>query len=76
MVKAQVMTAADQVAEGDFSVRAPEGSSGEFGRLASSFNSMVEELELADQQRHNLTVALVDSPEYEIHLHQISPTFS
>jgi methyl-accepting chemotaxis protein len=52
---AQVMAAADEVAEGDFSVRVAEVGSGEFGRLARSFNRMVEELERADQQRRDLT---------------------
>jgi signal transduction histidine kinase len=54
---ADVMTAADAVAEGDLSVRVevPRHSSGEFERLAKSFNRMVEELERSDQQRRNLT---------------------
>ncbi len=49
------MTAADAVAEGDLSVRVSEGTPGEFGRLARSFNRMTEELERIDQQRRNLT---------------------
>jgi signal transduction histidine kinase len=54
---ADVMTAADAVAEGDLSVRVevPQHSSGEFERLAKSFNRMVGELERSDQQRRNLT---------------------
>ena len=52
---AALMRAADAVAAGDFSVRVPVTGRGEFGRLAFSFNRMVEELELADQRRRNLT---------------------
>jgi two-component system sensor histidine kinase BaeS len=50
-----VMAAADAVAEGDLSVRVPVRGTGEFARLARSFNRMAEELERADQQRRNLT---------------------
>lgn len=54
---ADVMAAADAVAEGDLSVRVqvPEHGHGEFSRLVESFNHMAEELERADQQRRNLT---------------------
>lgn len=52
---ADVMAAADAVAEGDLSVRVPVRGSGEFARLARSFNRMAEELARADQQRRNLT---------------------
>jgi two-component system OmpR family sensor kinase/two-component system sensor histidine kinase BaeS len=52
---ADVMTAADAVAEGDLSVRVEEDKPGDFGRLARSFNRMVQELERSDQQRRNLT---------------------
>jgi len=54
---ADVMAAADAVAEGDLSVRVPVPvhGSGEFARLAESFNRMTEELERADQRRRNLT---------------------
>ncbi len=50
-----LMNAADAVAKGDLSVRAPVGGRSEFSQLATSFNRMVEELELADQRRRNLT---------------------
>lgn len=50
-----LMNAADAVAEGDLSVRVPVQRRGEFGRLTTSFNRMVEELELAGQRRRNLT---------------------
>jgi len=54
---ADVMAAADAVAEGDLSVRVPvrEQGPGDFARLAESFNRMAEELERADRRRRNLT---------------------
>ncbi len=52
---ADVMAAADAVAEGDLSVRLPDHGRGEFAQLAQSFNRMAEELQRADQQRRNLT---------------------
>jgi two-component system OmpR family sensor kinase/two-component system sensor histidine kinase BaeS len=67
---ARVMAAADEVAEGDFSVRVPERGSGEFGRLARSFNRMVEELERADQQRRNLTADVAHELRTPIHIIQ------
>ena len=50
-----LMTAADAVAGGDLSVRVPAQGRGEFNQLMTSFNRMVEELELSDQRRRNLT---------------------
>ncbi|MFO7631085.1 MAG: HAMP domain-containing sensor histidine kinase [Caldilinea sp.] len=50
-----LMNAADAVAEGDLSVRVPVQGRSEFSQLAISFNRMVEELQLADQRRRNLT---------------------
>ena len=50
-----LMNAADAVAGGDLSVRVPAQGRGEFNQLMTSFNRMVEELELADQRRRNLT---------------------
>ncbi len=52
---ANLMSAADAVAAGDLSVRVPVGNRGPFGHLASAFNRMVTELQLADQRRRNLT---------------------
>jgi two-component system sensor histidine kinase BaeS len=54
---ADLMSAADAVAEGDLSVRVKESSQGpgQFGRLVRSFNRMVEELQGADRRRRNLT---------------------
>ena len=50
-----LMNAADSVASGDLSVRVPVQGRGEFNQLMTSFNRMVEELELSDQRRRNLT---------------------
>lgn len=52
---ADVMSAADAVAEGDFSIRVRENVPGEFGQLARSFNRMTSELDRAGAQRRNLT---------------------
>lgn len=54
---ADVMTAADAVAEGDLSSRVPVPTHGPdaFGRLAESFNRMAAELERSDQRRRSLT---------------------
>ena len=68
---ADVMAAADAVAEGDLSVRvpAPHGP-GDFGRLAESFNRMTEELERADQQRRNLTADVAHELRTPLHIIQ------
>jgi two-component system sensor histidine kinase BaeS len=52
---ADVVTAAEAVAEGDLSVRVSARGHGDFDQLARVFNHMVEELEAADRQRRNLT---------------------
>jgi signal transduction histidine kinase len=69
---ADVMAAADAVAEGDLSVRVevPGHSSGEFERLAKSFNRMVEELERSDQQRRNLTADVAHELRTPLHIIQ------
>jgi len=67
---AQVMAAADAVAEGDFSARVPEAGPGEFGRLAFSFNRMVAELQRADQQRRNLTADVAHELRTPLHIIQ------
>jgi len=67
---ADVMAAADAVAEGDLSVRVPERGPGDFGRLARSFNRMVEELERADQQRRNLTADVAHELRTPLHIIQ------
>lgn len=50
---ARFVEAADAVATGDFGVHVPIAR-GPFGRLAVSFNRMIEELQRADRQRRNL----------------------
>lgn len=65
-----VMAAADAVAGGDLSVRVPETGSGEFGRLAQSFNRMTEELSHADQLRRNLTADVAHELRTPLHIIQ------
>lgn len=67
---ASVMAAADRVAEGDLSVRVPGQGPGDFGRLANSFNRMIEELERADQQRRNLTADVAHELRTPLHIIQ------
>ncbi len=70
---AQVMDAADRVAEGDLNVRIPDRgdfSRGEFDRLVSSFNRMVQELQLADQRRRNLTADVAHELRTPLHIIQ------
>ena len=69
---ADLMSAADAVAQGDLSVRVPEPARGadDFGRLAHSFNRMVGELERADQQRRNLTADVAHELRTPLHIIQ------
>jgi signal transduction histidine kinase len=67
---ADVMAAADAVAEGDLSVRVPVQGPGDFGRLAESFNRMAEELERADRQRRNLTADVAHELRTPLHIIQ------
>jgi two-component system OmpR family sensor kinase/two-component system sensor histidine kinase BaeS len=67
---ADVMSAADAVAEGDLSVRVPARGPHEFGRLARSFNRMIAELERADQQRRNLTADVAHELRTPLHIIQ------
>ena len=68
---ADIMAAANAVAEGDLSVRVPEDDhEGEFGQLAKSFNHMVEELGRADQQRRNLTADVAHELRTPLHIIQ------
>jgi two-component system OmpR family sensor kinase/two-component system sensor histidine kinase BaeS len=67
---ADVMAAADAVADGDLSVRVPVYGPGEFSRLAASFNRMVEELERADQRRRNLTADVAHELRTPLHIIQ------
>ena len=67
---ADVMTAADQVADGNLSVRLTERGSREFQRLANSFNRMTAELERTDQQRRNLTADIAHELRTPLHIIQ------
>jgi len=67
---ADVMAAADAVAEGDLSVRVPEHAPGEFGQMARSFNRMAQELERADRQRRNLTADVAHELRTPLHIIQ------
>ncbi len=67
---ADVMAAADAVADGDLSVRVPETGTGEFGQLARSFNRMTEELERNDRQRRNMTADVAHELRTPLHIIQ------
>ena len=67
---ADVMAAADAVAEGDLSVRVPVEGPGDFGTLAESFNHMLGELERADQQRRHLTADVAHELRTPLHVIQ------
>jgi two-component system OmpR family sensor kinase/two-component system sensor histidine kinase BaeS len=69
---ADVMAAADTVAEGDLSARVlvPDHGPREFGKLAESFNRMAEELERADRQRRNLTADVAHELRTPLHIIQ------
>ncbi|MBL7065960.1 MAG: HAMP domain-containing histidine kinase [Anaerolineae bacterium] len=69
---ADVMAAADAVAEGDLSARVQVTEHGprEFSRLAESFNRMTEELERADQRRRNLTADVAHELRTPLHIIQ------
>jgi signal transduction histidine kinase len=51
---ADVMSAADRVANGDYAVRVETRANGEVGRLVESFNAMTTRLEVNETQRRNL----------------------
>ena len=51
---ADVMTAADRVANGDYSVRVDTRANGEVGQLVEAFNAMTSRLETNETQRRNL----------------------
>ncbi len=67
---ADVMAAADAVADGDLSVRVPERGTGEFARLSRSFNRMTEELAHTDQLRRNLTADVAHELRNPLHIIQ------
>ncbi len=69
---ADVMSAAEAVADGDLTVRVPQSryGPGEFLRLADSFNHMVEELDRAENQRRNLTADVAHELRSPLHIVQ------
>jgi two-component system OmpR family sensor kinase/two-component system sensor histidine kinase BaeS len=67
---ADVMGAAETMAEGDFSVRVEEKGDQEFIKLAQSFNHMAEELQHAEQQRRNLTADVAHELRTPLHILQ------
>ncbi|MFN8440429.1 MAG: ATP-binding protein [Caldilineaceae bacterium] len=70
MPLADIMTATDNVAGGDLSTRVPERGSGEFVRMARSFNKMMDELQRSDQQRRNLTADVAHELRTPLHIIQ------
>jgi len=67
---ADVMSAAESLAEGDFSVRVQEKGDQEFMKLAKSFNHMAEELERSETQRRNLTADVAHELRTPLHILQ------
>ena len=69
---ADVMAAADAVADGDLSARVtvPKHGPDRFSNLAASFNRMAEELERAEQRRRNLTADVAHELRNPLHIIQ------
>jgi signal transduction histidine kinase len=69
---ADVMSAADAVAEGDLSARVPVPTQGprEFHRLAISFNRMADRLQQLDQHRRTLTADVAHELRTPLHIIQ------
>ena len=67
---ADLMAAADAVADGDLSVRVPEGGRGDMARLTARFNRMTAELERAEQGRRNLTADVAHELRTPLHILQ------
>ncbi len=67
---ADVMSAAESLAEGDFSVRVVEKGDQEFLKLAKSFNNMAGELEHAEIQRRNMTADVAHELRTPLHILQ------
>lgn len=67
---ADVMSAAEALAGGDFSVRVKERGDQEFIKLAKSFNHMAEELERSEIGRRNLTADLAHELRTPLHILQ------
>jgi signal transduction histidine kinase len=67
---ADIMAAADAVANGDLSVRVREQIPGEFGRLARSFNRMTVQLASVEEQRRELTADVAHELRTPLHIIQ------
>ncbi len=67
---ADIMAALDAVAGGDLRVRIKDDIRGEFGKMAHSFNRMVEELDNAEQNRRNLTADVAHELRTPLHIIQ------
>lgn len=68
---AEVMKAADQVADGDLTARVSETRRrNRFARLAKSFNNMANELEKEDERRRNLTADIAHELRTPLHIIQ------
>ena len=65
---ADLMDAAEAVANGDLETRVEARGSREFLRLAHSFNHMIEELARIDQQRRNLTADVAHELRTPLHI--------
>jgi len=66
----EIFNAIDSVAEGNLSVRVSENKSDMFSELIKRFNKMLEELELANQQRRNLTADIAHELRTPLHIIQ------
>ena len=67
---ADLMMAAEAVAQGDLSARVEVRQHGQFSLLAESFNRMLEELERADRRRRNLTADVAHELRTPLHIIQ------
>jgi len=67
---AQVMAAADAVAEGDLDVRVTERGPGELRQLAHSFNRMVSELQRSDRLRRDMMADVAHELRNPLHVLQ------
>jgi two-component system, OmpR family, sensor histidine kinase BaeS len=66
---AEVMDAAENVAQGNLDIQVPEHH-GEFGQLSRAFNHMVSELQRAEIQRRNLTADVAHELRTPLHILQ------
>jgi two-component system, OmpR family, sensor histidine kinase BaeS len=67
---AEIMAAADAVADGDLSVRVREEFHGEFGKMAKSFNRMTAKLSNVEQQRRIFTADVAHELRTPLHIIQ------